>query len=203
MISSNQDISNMESNFWQVNFWGILGSVTGILGLVISWLVYRNNFPKINLGRVYIVSNMPFLDSFKKKEFKDGEVFKVYAYFHVFNATIGPGSFERPTLKLYKGSELILRLFPDYEGTEDRIIYIVGGEGKKIVQKYSFKFEQYRDNNLFNKISNFDAEAPFNYELIYKDNFGREHIIRNLSDHEPNKEAIDYFNSVTVPVHQY
>jgi hypothetical protein len=193
----------MESSFWQINFWGILGSITGVLSLIVSWLAYKNNLPKITLGRVYLVSNMYLLDSFKKNELKDGEIFKAYTYFHAFNANTGPGSFERPTLKLYKGSRLILRLFPDYEGAEDRIIYLAGGEGKKIVQKYSFRLEQYRDNNLLDLISNFDVNAQINYELIYRDNFGKEHIIEGLSEHEPNKEAIDYFNSTTVPIHYY
>lgn len=184
----------MESGFWTINFWGLLATMVAFLSLAVSWLVFKFSHPKINLEKVYLVTNIFLLEAFETGKFRDGDIFKIYTYFHALNANSGPGSFERPTLKMYRGDELILRLFPDHNGPDDRMAYLSGGQGKKIVQTYTFKFEEYRDEGLFQQMYEHDNRYPIHFELTYSDNKGVQHRIGNLQDREPIKEAYDFFN---------
>mgnify|MGYP001557919009 CR=1 FL=1 len=45
----------MDNNFWQVNFWGIVGTVSGLTGVFVSWFSFQYNTPKIEIDRMYLI----------------------------------------------------------------------------------------------------------------------------------------------------
>ena len=159
----------------------------------LSQLTSKQITSDIKLSRIYTCSNTYFLPSIKKGDIIDGDEIKIFLSFNAFNSNVGPGSFERPILQLFKGNKLVLRIYPT-EPLEDQIVYLVGGEDKKIVQRYIVKLRKDHpdDERLFRDLA--DDRLPFiTYQLAYRDNTGRNHMIKDLVEHESNEEAEAFF----------
>lgn len=93
----------MENNFWQVNFWGVVGAVTGIIGLIISWLSWRYTHPKIKITRAKL--NIREYDHKFLLNKKDIDLrslkrtsLKIILDIKLKNERGGPGAIEKPTL---------------------------------------------------------------------------------------------------------
>ena len=87
----------MDNNtFWQVNFWGIVGTTSGALGLFISWLNWRYSKPKIVLAKLELET--PRYKSMTNQE-KQKEYYEQYTLHIRFrNKKGGSGSIEKPLL---------------------------------------------------------------------------------------------------------
>jgi len=94
-----QSISS--GNFWQANFWGILGSITGVVGFIVSWRSFRYNTPKIEVESAVLITPHSTLISRCKSESLD-QLKNQYLPFEleisVRNRRGGPGSIDKPIL---------------------------------------------------------------------------------------------------------
>lgn len=84
------------NTFWQANFWGIVGTASGLLGLVISWLNWQYSKPKIELVKLELDTPRykGFLKQTKRKEY--WEIYTLHIRFR--NKKGGSGSVEKPSL---------------------------------------------------------------------------------------------------------
>lgn len=92
----------MEHNFWQANFWGVVGTFTGVSGIVISWVNWRYSKPKIQIAEIKLIiyKTKSIEERFAKETIKSLENrtldFKIYI--RLRNKKGGSGSVEKPFL---------------------------------------------------------------------------------------------------------
>lgn len=107
----------MENTFWQVNFWGIVGTTTGAIGLLISWLNWKYSHPKIKITQTTL-SMRKFDDKFLRAE-KDTDPetlrrnsLSIQLDIKLANERGGPGAIEKPVL-VFKVNKFFWQR-PDY-----------------------------------------------------------------------------------------
>ena len=107
----------MESSFWEANFWGIIGAITGGIGLAVSWLTLKYNTPKIEIDNMYLVVPDESFIALKNKAISDmkSSYLDYELEIVVRNKRGGPGSIDKPNLliKIPDGKRLIL--LPKYK----------------------------------------------------------------------------------------
>ncbi len=184
----------LNQSFWQVNFWGILGTVTGVSGVLISWLGFKYNKPKIKIERITLVIPDWISTDWAGKTIKDLES-KVLSFeleIQVSNRKGGAGSIDKPTLLIvvprkkrswFSRSE-VLKIYPrtqheEYERESGNITTYRTvrhgksfnlGSGEKADEKlkyisYNAKIIQKYANNL----------SRASYYIEYVDNKGKRH----------------------------
>jgi hypothetical protein len=87
-------------NFWQANFWGILGTVSGLTGVIVSWFNFHYNTPKIDIDKMYLIIPSHIPGVLKHKPI--AELKKLYLGYEleivVRNKRGGAGSIDKPNL---------------------------------------------------------------------------------------------------------
>lgn len=93
-----QGVSN--STFWQANFWGIVGSITGIAGLIVSWFSFRYNTPNIDVEELVLFVPKWIAEDWGNRELKqlEGSVLEFELEVVVRNKRGGSGSIRKPDL---------------------------------------------------------------------------------------------------------
>lgn len=188
----------MINDFWQANFWGILGSTTGIAGLVVSWLVYQYNTPKIEIANIVLIRPNP--EWIKEHLAKKSKDFLKGRYIHyeidilVRNRRGGSGSIDKPTLLIKIPIKKILSYFQLYDTvvvspkTEEIVserINSIMSKSHTVRRGYAFNLlgGQSIDGRLEYIIENPEAleEIIENYDSLkyyigYSNNFGEPYI---------------------------
>jgi hypothetical protein len=95
-------IGQMPLNFWQANFWGILGSITGVAGLIVSWFSFRYNTPYVEIDKMYLI-----IPDWAARDLKDKSLTELKSCvldyeleIVVMNKRGGPGSIDKPNLAI-------------------------------------------------------------------------------------------------------
>jgi len=184
----------MQSNFWEANFWGILGSIAGLAGLIISWISFKYNTPKIEIEEMHLIVPDWVARDWKGHSIEQlkNSVLEFELEITVRNGRGGSGSIDKPTLsiripegkkfKFFKNykfirikpiteheesereSESITRIWTERHG---RAFNLSGGEkvdAKLIYQTYRYP------QNIFDYINNYDEARYF---IEYRDNLGK------------------------------
>jgi len=166
----------MEQNsFWQANFWGILGSITGAIALTISYLSHRYNTPDIKIEHLVLLTAPPL---WIKSEYGGKNIEELRNRYldytlkiKVRNSRGGAGSIDKPTLlikiPLNKNSSEEIRIFPRTE-VDNESFNITGGQSIDDVLEYDLY-----DENLHKVANNFEK---LKYFIEYKDNRGKRYI---------------------------
>lgn len=88
------------NSFWQANFWGIIGTISGLSGVLISWATHKYNTPKIEIDEINLIISDEFIPSLKNQtvvQLKNSFLeFKLDII--VRNSQGGPGSIDKPNL---------------------------------------------------------------------------------------------------------
>lgn len=179
-------ISNI--GFWTVNFWGILGTLSGGLGLLISYFVFRYNKPLICIDVLELNYPKNLLQYLSDEECKgyfvkaglyaDTRHIQFDLYFNVTNKSGGAGSIQKPKIIIKElhgkntlcSVEAITRWL-GIEGAKDsgRTIYLGGGE------RMDGEHLEYRiyDSSLGLRL--LKDKLSFKYYIGYDDNAGKYH----------------------------
>ena len=188
--------------FWQATFWGILGSVTGIAGLIISWFSFKYNTPNIEIDRMYLVIPDWVAKDWRKKtvaelksSFLDYELEMV-----VRNKRGGSGSIDKPNLVIgipnklmrFFTKEQFIKVAPitEHQEREKDKDYSGGGElwhewtvrhgrafnlggGEKADERLEYHI--YKAEHIFEIVQNFDK---LRYYAEYSNNNGKLHRVK-------------------------
>jgi hypothetical protein len=175
------------NSFWTANFWGILGTVTGVTGVIVSWLNFKYSKPQIEIEELQLE-----VPSWAKNwEGKSIEELKSrYIDFELEiilrNKKGGQGSIDKPNLILNfpdkKQKNIILKPITEhneYERESDSVLKI---STIKHGRTYYLNGGQKIDDNL-----RYDCRNPqdihdyiqyysnIKYLIEYKDNFGKKY----------------------------
>ncbi len=191
------------NTFWQANFWGILGSITGIVGLIVSWFSFKYNTPKITVEETHLIIpdwvardwNGRILEELKNS------VLEFELEITVRNERGGSGSIDKPVLLISIPEKTVWRFFtkrriikiqPVTEHTEwekesenvtkawverhGRAFNLSGGE--KVDEKLTYQTYRF-PKNIMDYVNNFDNAK---YYIEYRNNFGkkRREKIKNI-----------------------
>lgn len=184
----------MNNQFWQANFWGIVGTITGTLGLVISWLSWRYSHPKIEITDLMLVMR-EFDDKFireKKNNFNGLESRYVYLTLDIkiANKKGGSGAIEKPWLvfkvkKSFFTYKSVIKISPKTKSYSTTRISDSMSETETINLGKSFNLKggeivddqlEYHvsgsTGDLKKLIQNYDSGSFF---ILFHDNFGKKH----------------------------
>lgn len=93
----------VNSSFWQANFWGIVGTITGAFGLFVSWLNWRYSHPDIKITFLCLRIRK-FDDNFIRSnknatsEQLRNRGLSIHLDIKIANKKGGPGAIEKPLL---------------------------------------------------------------------------------------------------------
>lgn len=188
-------IESIDNNiFWQANFWGIVGTVSGALGLLISWLNWRYSKPHIRIAELILTrpSKTQIANYKGKSEEELSSNFLVYKVdIRLRNKKGGAGSIEKPYLVITVLSKKLslfhrwwhdIRIKPVTSHIETTQIssYLSSSEVIRHGEAWNFNGGQIVDDELEYRIRNpsdlvaisssYDA---MRYSMEYHDNFGR------------------------------
>lgn len=182
--------------FWQANFWGIIGTISGLSGVLISWINHNYNTPKIEIDRANLIIPDKILIEWSKQSLK--QLNSAYLEYKleivVRNSKGGAGSVDKPNLLIKIPSEKRLlgfpcfrtiRSFPETEHQEyekesenttkfwtvrhGKAFNLEGGE--KVDDKLEYSIENpemvYQIAHNFEKIK---------YLIEYRDNKGKKYV---------------------------
>ena len=181
----------MEDTFWQANFWGITGTISGALGLLISWLNWRYSKPKIDIAKLELET--PYLSHINDYKIKPrAQEYWAEFVLHVRfrNKKGGSGSIEKPLLILkYKiGSrfyflakfkECILKPRTKHTEWQKESESVSVGHMVRHGEAWNFSGGQTIDDELeymFRGAEFYDFASNWEkvrYFIEYNDNFGR------------------------------
>lgn len=106
----------MEDKFWQANFWGIIGTVSGTLGLIISWLNWRYSKPKIIIAKLELqIPPIKNIDNYVSKQKQKEYYIKFILNIRLRNKKGGSGSIEKPLLIMKYKLNNKFYFFPKYK----------------------------------------------------------------------------------------
>lgn len=194
-IKNLADIINSQAvnTFWQVNFWGIVGTITGVAGLTVSWFAFKYNTPSIEIDKMYLtIPDWIKRDWISKTvaDLKDSYLdYKLEIV--VRNKRGGAGSIDKPNLllKIPDGKHLLflpkyrtIVAYPETEHTESKkesenitSVWTVRhgrafnlGGGEKLDEKLEYEVE--KPEMIYAIVQNFDK---LQYYVEYSDNNGR------------------------------
>ena len=190
----------MENNFWQANFWGIVGTASGALGLIIAWLNWRYSKPAIKITSLRLTIR-EFDDRFLKrnKETNPNAIKNHLVDFElditIANKKGGPGAIEKPVLIFRAKStswfkpveEIIVRpitkiqhhrprqsigSFSSYEIETENLGKSFNLKGGEIIDDtLEYRFRG-EDESLIKLIKNYEHG---HFYIRYHTNFGKKH----------------------------
>lgn len=192
MDSLIEQINKTPLNFWQANFWGILGSITGVAGFLVSWFNFKYNTPKIEIDKMYLITPDWVTKDWKNKTLADlkGSYLDFELEIVVRNRQGGAGSIDKPNLVIgipykflwlfhkqeyivvtpitehsesEKESENITKIWTERHG---RAFNLSGGE--KIDEKLEYEINN--ADHIFEIVNNFER---LKYYVEYSDNNGK------------------------------
>lgn len=200
----------MPSSFWQANFWGIVGSITGFAGLVVSWFTFKYNTPKIEIDRMYLV-----IPDWAPRSWKDKTLAELKSSFLEYELEIvvrnkrgGAGSIDKPNLAIgipyeflrFLNKERLIILPPRTQHQESeresenitsywtvrhgRAFNLGGGEKADENLKYYLRNSQ----QIYDIVHNFEK---LRYYTEYSDNHGKRHrqkITRIYNESDRDKD---------------
>lgn len=203
-------IENSTSNFWQANFWGIVGSISGIASLIVSWFNFKYNTPRIEVEETHLIVPDWVIKDWKNKsveQLKDS-VLTFELEIIVTNKQGGSGSIDKPMLliRIPNGKKLsfftkykFIKIRPITEHTESekesenmfkiwterhgRSFNLSGGE--KLDDKLKYQTYKY-PKNIFDYIKYYEQVK---YYIKYRDNRGKK--IRKEIKNIINKSDIE------------
>jgi hypothetical protein len=178
--------------FWQANFWGILGSITGVAGLIVAWFSFRYNTPHIEIDKMYLV-----VPDWAARDWKGKSLNELKSSFLDYELEIvvrnkrgGPGSIDKPNLVIgipYKVFRFINRerhiIIPpetQHEESEKESENVTKlwtvrhgrafnlGGGERADEKLEYSVDEPKD--IFDIVNNFER---LNYYAEYQDNNGK------------------------------
>jgi hypothetical protein len=182
----------MENTFWQANFWGIVGTASGALGLFISWLNWNYSKPKIEISELKLFRRKPEQInewySGKTKDQMRNHILDFELHTVIKNKKGGSGSIEKPLLIISAPNNFKeISINPRTKYYESIKIDSSTSETRTIDQGKAWNLEggqtindeiEYSVNNvddLYDVVTNY---KELNYSIRYRDNFGNEHIIK-------------------------
>ncbi|EKD86857.1 MAG: hypothetical protein ACD_37C00121G0001, partial [uncultured bacterium] len=181
------------NTFWQINFWGIVGTITGVVGLFVSWFTFKYNTPNIEIDKMDLV-----IPDWAKSNWKGKAINDLKSSFLDYELEIvirnrrgGAGSIDKPNLliKIPDGKHLlflpkyrIIVVNPQTEHTESKKesenitnIWTVRhgrafnlGGGEKVDEKLEYEVE--KPEMIYAIVQNFDK---LQYFAEYWDNNGK------------------------------
>jgi hypothetical protein len=88
----------MANTFWQANFWGVIGTASGVLGLIVSWLNWNYSKPKIQITKLKLET--PRVKGYQNITKSNLIKYSIDYNLHIRirNKKGGPGSIEKPVL---------------------------------------------------------------------------------------------------------
>lgn len=205
------NVTQQNNAFWQANFWGILGSITGIVGLIVSWFSFRYNTPKIKVEDTHLIVPDWTARDWKGHTLEQlkNSVLSFELEISVRNERGGAGSIDKPALLITIPEKVIfrfltkrrtIRIFPVTEHTEyeresentiktwverhGRAFNLSGGEKVDAKLTYqTYKFPQ----NIMDYVNNFEEAR---YYIEYRDNFGksRKEKIKNIINETTSRD---------------
>jgi len=200
----------MEPNiFWQINFWGLVGTISGIAGFLVALFSYIYNIPKIKITHMVLItpdSRWINAQLFGKKPEDLKDRFLDYKLeINVRNSRGGAGSIDKPTLlvKIPYGKNLFLfqkfkeiKIFPNTEETKYKRIDSVTSEIYTVRHGRAFNLsggqsiDDLLEYSLDKATELYEVIQKFNnlkYFVEYYDNNGikcRKKIIRVIPESE-------------------
>jgi hypothetical protein len=170
----------MLENFWQINFWGVVGTVTGLGGLLISYLNWRYSKPFIEIMELTLVA--PKNTYYIGKSAKELANYNIEYTLHISfrNKKGGSGSIEKPKLIIQIPGEQF-SLSPQTQHIESRSINSNTSESWVVRHGKSWNLdggESGDDELTYHSRSAEDnlriMNAPFReYYIEYRDNSGK------------------------------
>lgn len=183
----------MEDKFWQVTFWGLIGTISGVLGLVVSWLSWRYTHPNIKITHLalkmreyddeFIRSNIEATPE-ELTKIKNNQI-RICLDIKIANKKGGAGAIEKPVLvfKIKKAKEICIdpvtksysttRISETYSETETinlgKAFNIKGGEILDDQLEYIIRGQ---DGALQVLISNYKDGK---FYIRYHTNFGKKY----------------------------
>lgn len=186
-------MEQLPASFWQANLWGIVGTVTGLAGMLISWLSFKYNTPKIEIDKMSLV-----IPNWAARDWKGKQVSELKNNFLDFDLEImvrntqgGAGSIDKPNLliKIPVGKRLFflknwesIILLPQTQHTESerktenmteiwtvrhgRAFNLGGGEKAD----ENLKYDTDKAETIYKIVQNFER---LQYFIEYMDNHGK------------------------------
>lgn len=118
-IKTAVDFVNPQSvnTFWQANFWGIVGTITGAAGLMVSWFSFKYNTPKIEVEKADLIIPDWITEDWKNKTVAElkSSVLEFELEIVVRNHRGGSGSIDKPILLIKIPNGKLLWFFPKYK----------------------------------------------------------------------------------------
>lgn len=201
----------INQSFWQANFWGIVGSVTGVAGFIISWFALKYGTPQIEIDRMYLVIPDGAARDWKNKTLKNlkSNFLNYKLEIVVRNKRGGPGSIDKPNLVIGVPHKfmwlfnlerhIVIAPKTQHDESKKDTSYSGAGElwnietvrhgrafnlggGEKVDEM--LKYYIHKPKHIFDIVQNFDK---LNYYAEYRDNNDKHHIkkitrTRNESD---------------------
>jgi hypothetical protein len=178
----------LDSNiFWHTNFWGLIGSATGILALVVSTINWRHSMPKIIITKLALVRKNPMQinEWFAGKsadQIRD-HIMDFQLNIVLKNMGAAPGSIQKPTLVFSTQSGAKIRIDPykaysepadklspaawKFKSKEQENSWKLGGD--EIIED-DIKYVIENVDDLYMLVDNYTTTS---YSIEYSDNFGK------------------------------
>ena len=170
-----------KQTFWQVNFWGVIGALTGISGLLISWMNWRYGKPAIEISSLRLTRINP---KWVTSQHASKSIEELKNHFLLFTLDLrmrnkkgGSGSIEKPDLvisipgksRLFLfGNILKVRIKPsiDTDIVDGKAWNFTGGQTRDDAVRYALS----QADDFYKVVQNYERTS---YSIEYFDNFGR------------------------------
>ena len=181
-----------DNNFWQANFWGIVGTISGTLGLFISWLNWRYSKPSISIAELILTRprERNIKECFKDKSEKNLEhnFIEYKLKIRLRNKKGGAGSVEKPYLVItvYSKKFSLFHRWWTYIKLKPQTSHIETTQISPNVSNY----EIIRHGEAWN----FAGGQIIDDELEYRTRNARD-LLSVVSNYENLKYSIEYHNN--------
>jgi len=181
----------MEDIFWQATFWGIIGTVSGALGLIVSWLNWRYSKPKIKMAELCLEIYKP---EWVQSSYNIANKENLRSHYLPFKLSVvlknkkgGSGSIEKPILVLIipeNGKFLFIKFFKKVF-IKPRTKYYNGSDFSDSGVAWNLKggetindeleYDLHGDGDIEKMIRVIKNYKNLRYFIEYSDNFGRKY----------------------------
>lgn len=176
--------TNTTNTFWQANFWGIVGSITGIAGLIVGWFSFRYNTPKVEIEEATLMIPDWIFRDWKEKTVEQlkNSVLEFELEIVVRNGRGGSGSIDKPLLVIKIPDGKRYRIFRKLRYIKIRPVTEHFESEKESENLYKTWTE--RHGRSFNLVGGEKADARLTYQT-YK-------YPKNIFDYIKFHEKIEY-----------
>jgi len=181
----------MEDIFWQANFWGIVGTASGALGIIISWLNWRYSKPKIKITELCLEAYNPgWVQSsynITNKEDLRSHYLSFKLNIVLKNKKGGSGSIEKPILVLIipKNGQFLFIKISEKVFIKPQTKYYNGSDFSDSGVAWNLKggetindeleYDLCGDKDIEKMIRVIKNYKNLQYSIEYSDNFGRKY----------------------------